>query len=55
MEQYTLLTGRPSLPPLWALGYWQSKCTYYDWRALDDAFGSASHPGFSGGCDGHRL
>ena len=37
IERYTSLTGRPSLPPLWALGYWQSKCTYYDWNALDEA------------------
>lgn len=27
-EQYTLLTGRPELPPLWALGYHQSKWGY---------------------------
>jgi alpha-glucosidase len=38
IERYTRLTGRPSLPPLWALGFWQSKCTYYDWAALDEAY-----------------
>lgn len=46
IERYTQLTGRPSLPPLWALGYWQSKCTYYDWRALDDAYEQLSSRGF---------
>jgi alpha-glucosidase len=46
IERYTLLTGRPSLPPLWALGYWQSKCTYYDWSALDDAYGQLAERGF---------
>jgi alpha-glucosidase len=28
-KQYTLLTGVPELPPLWALGYQQSKWSYY--------------------------
>jgi alpha-glucosidase (family GH31 glycosyl hydrolase) len=46
IERYTLLTGRPSLPPLWALGYWQSKCTYYDWDALDEAYNQLNSRGF---------
>lgn len=28
-ERYTDLTGRPDLPPMWALGYQQSKWSYY--------------------------
>ncbi|RMG69486.1 MAG: DUF4968 domain-containing protein [Bacteroidetes bacterium] len=28
-ERYALLTGRPELPPLWALGFHQSKWSYY--------------------------
>jgi alpha-glucosidase len=28
-ERYALLTGRPELPPLWALGYHQSKWSYF--------------------------
>lgn len=28
-ENYAFLTGRPELPPLWALGYHQSKWSYY--------------------------
>ncbi|HAA11604.1 MAG TPA: glycosyl hydrolase [Cytophagales bacterium] len=28
-EQYTLLTGTPEMPPIWALGYQQSKWSYY--------------------------
>jgi len=28
-EQYVQLTGTPELPPLWALGYHQSKWSYY--------------------------
>ena len=28
-ENFTQLTGRPELPPLWALGYQQSKWSYY--------------------------
>jgi alpha-glucosidase len=46
IERYTSLTGRPSLPPLWALGYWQSKCTYYDWTALDEAYNQLNARGF---------
>ncbi len=46
IERYTLLTGRPSLPPLWALGYWQSKCTYYDWQQLDEAYRQLTARGF---------
>jgi len=46
LERYTRLTGRPPLPPLWALGYWQSKCSYYDWRALDEAYGQLHARGF---------
>ncbi|MEL6986460.1 MAG: glycoside hydrolase family 31 protein, partial [Bacteroidota bacterium] len=29
VEAYTLLTGTPELPPLWALGYHQCKWSYY--------------------------
>ncbi|MFI5360331.1 MAG: TIM-barrel domain-containing protein [Elusimicrobiota bacterium] len=46
VERYTSLTGRPSLPPLWALGYWQSKCTYYDWTMLDEAYRQLNARGF---------
>jgi alpha-glucosidase len=46
IEGYTSLTGRPSLPPLWALGYWQSKCTYYDWKPLDEAYQQLNARGF---------
>jgi alpha-glucosidase len=28
-RRYTLLTGTPELPPMWALGYHQSKWSYY--------------------------
>jgi alpha-glucosidase (family GH31 glycosyl hydrolase) len=46
IDRYTSMTGRPSLPPLWALGYWQSKCTYYDWNALDEAYRQLTTRGF---------
>jgi alpha-glucosidase len=29
LQQYTSLTGRMPLPPLWSLGYHQSRCSYY--------------------------
>ncbi|HEY3755028.1 MAG TPA: TIM-barrel domain-containing protein [Opitutaceae bacterium] len=44
--RYTALTGRPSLPPLWALGYWQSKCTFWDWDDLDRSYRTLSADGF---------
>ncbi len=34
--RYTSLTGRPSLPPQWALGVWMSRCQYVS-RAESDA------------------
>ncbi len=46
IERYTSLTGRPSLPPLWALGYWQSKCQYNDWNDLDEAYHQLTTRGF---------
>lgn len=37
-EAYTKLTGLPDLPPLWALGYHQSRWSYYpDTKALEIA------------------
>lgn len=29
IEYYTEITGRISLPPIWSLGYHQSRCSYY--------------------------
>lgn len=29
ISHYTTLTGRMEMPPLWSLGYQQSRCTYY--------------------------
>ncbi|MHB8128795.1 MAG: TIM-barrel domain-containing protein [Mobilitalea sp.] len=36
LSEYTAVTGRPELPPLWALGFIQSKCSYYDWDEIDE-------------------
>jgi alpha-glucosidase len=46
VERYTSLTGRPSLPPLWALGYWQSKCQYNNWDDVDEAYRQLNSRGF---------
>ena len=35
VTRYTALTGRPPLPPLWTLGFIQSKCAYQDWAEMD--------------------
>jgi alpha-glucosidase len=36
VEQYTWLTGRPPLPPMWMLGYQQSRYTYAPEKKLMD-------------------
>lgn len=36
LNRYTDLTGKPSMLPLWAMGYIQSKCTYRDWDDMDE-------------------
>jgi len=36
LTSYTALTGRMPMPPLWTLGFIQSKCTYWDWREIDE-------------------
>ncbi len=36
LDEYTALTGRPSMPPLWALGYTQCKCSYWCWDEVDE-------------------
>ena len=46
IERYTQLTGRPSLPPLWALGYWQSKCTFRDWPEIEETYQQLTQRGF---------
>lgn len=46
-EEYTRLTGRPELPPLWALGFHQSKWSYYpteNVRALAHRFRAENIP-----------
>ncbi len=37
VQNFSALTGRAKLPPLWVLGYMQSKCTFWDWEEIDDA------------------
>lgn len=36
LDEYTALTGRPSMPPLWALGYTQCRCSYWCWDEIDE-------------------
>lgn len=35
-RRYTMLTGTPELPPVWALGYQQSKWSYYPEKKVRD-------------------
>ncbi|MEM7551219.1 MAG: glycoside hydrolase family 31 protein [Bacteroidota bacterium] len=46
-EKYTVLTGKPQLPPMWSLGYHQSKWSYYPEtvvRELAETFRSKKIP-----------
>nr|HPR60604.1 alpha-xylosidase [Prolixibacteraceae bacterium] len=29
LDEYTNLTGKPSMPPLWSFGFWMSRITYF--------------------------
>jgi alpha-glucosidase len=46
VAQYTGLTGRPSLPPLWVLGYWQSRCFYHTWDEVEGVASTLRARGF---------
>lgn len=35
LEHYTALTGRMQLPPLWSMGYHQSRCSYYPQQKVE--------------------
>ncbi|MGD2173825.1 MAG: glycoside hydrolase family 31 protein [Candidatus Brocadiaceae bacterium] len=37
LESYTALTGRPTVPPKWALGVWLSRCQYESRREAESA------------------
>lgn len=37
LERYTALTGRPPVPPKWALGVWLSRCQYTSRREAETA------------------
>lgn len=36
LNEYTNLTGKPPMPPLWTLGYTQSRCSYWNWEQIDE-------------------
>lgn len=39
LDEYTDLTGKPTMPPLWSFGFWQSRITYFseaEGRAVAD-------------------
>lgn len=35
LNEYTCLTGKPPMPPLWTLGYIQCRCSYWNWDQVD--------------------
>jgi len=36
IERYTWLTGRPAMPPRWAMGLWMSRCMYQNRGETDE-------------------
>lgn len=36
LNEYTCLTGKPPMPPLWVLGYTQCRCSYWNWDQIDE-------------------
>jgi alpha-glucosidase len=46
ISRYTEMTGRPSLPPLWTLGFIQSRCVFYNWGDVDSAYQGLSSRGY---------
>lgn len=36
LDEYTDLTGKSPLPPLWSFGYWQSRITYFSEKEVRD-------------------
>ena len=45
INDYTKLTGRPSMLPLWAFGFWQSRCFYNSFPEIDQAATRLQHDG----------
>ena len=39
--RYTALTGRPTMPPVWALGIWMSRATYTSAQQIEDTVHTA--------------
>jgi alpha-glucosidase len=46
VSRYTALTGRPSLLPLWCMGYIQSRCVFYNWSDIDAAYSGLRSRGY---------
>lgn len=36
LNEYTNLTGKPPMPPLWVHGYIQCRCSYFRWTQVDE-------------------
>ena len=36
LDEYTQLTGKSPLPPLWSFGLWMSRCTYNNEKQVRD-------------------
>jgi alpha-glucosidase len=45
IDQYTQLTGRPSMLPVWALGFWQSRCFFQSFADIDHSVTRLQHDG----------
>lgn len=46
LDKYTILTGRPQLPPRWAYGVWMSKCAFTSRQMVYDVLDRAAKEEF---------
>jgi len=50
LNEYTNITGKPSMPPLWVLGYTQCKCSYWCWDEVDEIIETLEEKNFPLDC-----
>ncbi len=57
LDEYTKLTGKSPLPPLWSFGLWMSRCTYNAEKQVRDIAAQAARKQNSlrRAAPGHRL
>lgn len=50
LNEYTNLTGKPPMPPLWTQGYIQCRCSYWSWEQIDELIATLKEKRFPLDC-----